>query len=66
VEYEILKADTVYELTQEGRRYISLGWKPQGGVTVALTYEDGGFSPFRECCQAMVKEIESPPPPATL
>jgi hypothetical protein len=55
MEYIILQDDSIGWLENEVKKFTKDGWKPQGGVSVAIMESTEGDI-YRLCAQAMVKE----------
>jgi len=43
MEYQICEANSAAALRDEVRQYISKGWRPSGGVSVAVSASTGGW-----------------------
>lgn len=54
-EYKIIRTQNAPDLELEVARYLAKGWKPQGGVSVALTFSPGA-SQYIFYVQAMILE----------
>jgi len=43
MEYQILQADSTYDLEKDVNKYIAMGWKPIGGIAVIKGFSADTF-----------------------
>jgi len=53
--YSMNRTYAVDFLTKDVQKHIEMGWKPQGGVSIATEVYDGEL--WFTICQAMIKEL---------
>lgn len=53
MEYQILEADSTYDLEKDVNKYIAMGWKPIGGVSVIRGLTEDNF------IQAMIRDLDA-------
>lgn len=56
MQYKIIEVTEVFTLENEVDKAIKEGWKPQGGVSIAVLYPASAVGTIMRYAQAMIKE----------